>query len=390
MARVIGRLFLMPWLELTNPIRLGSFEFHQLSASETGALAGDVWPYALKVLTAHRDQQGRPRQAATIALNIREEPRWDISEELQAALWKTAHILAFSCLAEQEFYRPHFAPHMNSAMFQIFGFPVLDGEEYISIEYLRRGTPLRVSGMKISEVTFQQPHQIAHTECGPPNLPLGEALLKAIGIADAFADQLNASIELFLMAQSEAADMDARTSILLNAMAFEKLLVPDQHQTANDLGRILSELWDETPKRLQRRLSETRVKPDSSKYQAEQLSWRVSRKWIKELYESRNSFVHSGLRSELSSNWEAEHHRVIAAFVFPLTVKRLLADRDLYKMTDNDQADRNSLDELLAWDWDLSWEKQPGWARILDKNRRKFLIRQAVEKAADAVGAKNS
>ncbi len=34
-----------------------------------------------------------------------------------------SHILAFSCLAEQEFYRPHFAPHMNSAMFQIFGFP---------------------------------------------------------------------------------------------------------------------------------------------------------------------------------------------------------------------------------------------------------------------------
>ncbi len=90
MSRVIGRLFLMPWLELTNPIRLGSFEFQQLSASETGALAGGCLALRFEGVNCPSGSAGRPvKRLLSRSISARSHDGIFL-KSLQAALWKTA------------------------------------------------------------------------------------------------------------------------------------------------------------------------------------------------------------------------------------------------------------------------------------------------------------
>ena len=99
-----------------------------------------------------------------------------------------------------------------------------------------------------------------------------------------------------------------------------------------------------------------------------QPGWWVHRKWIEELYDARSQGVHKGHHAARKWGWGLHEHLVMAAHVFPLTVKLLLAREAHYKLTDNDCAAARAVDKLLAV---TNWEDGPDkgiasvWAKIV-------------------------
>ncbi|MXQ13515.1 hypothetical protein [Microvirga makkahensis] len=107
-----------------------------------------------------------------------------------------------------------------------------------------------------------------------------------------------------------------------------------------------------------------RIKPDP-KYAADQKTWPLRWKWMKELYELRNATAHRGPKSDLSRNWEDWQHIIIAGFVYPFAVKLKLAEAGLYQFTAREIGAREALDRLLDSNWRKGKEKQPEWPEML-------------------------
>jgi hypothetical protein len=81
---------------------------------------------------------------------------------------------------------------------------------------------------------------------------------------------------------------------------------------------------------------------------AAQPKWWVHRKWVEELYDVRSKVVHKGDHSSRSWGWQIGEHLVMAAHVFPLTVKLMLEKEGHYAPTDDDRGACLATDLLLV------------------------------------------
>lgn len=95
--------------------------------------------------------------------------------------------------------------------------------------------------------------------------------------------------------------------------------------------------------------SRPEVRFNQPEYKAAQLKWALKRKWIEELHQRRSSIVHG---FEESFAWSDSEHLEMAAHVFPLACKLLLAREDIYLLTKEDRWACASIDPILAKvDW---------------------------------------
>jgi hypothetical protein len=88
------------------------------------------------------------------------------------------------------------------------------------------------------------------------------------------------------------------------------------------------------------------------KYEKEQRGWRVHCKWMEEMYQLRNDYVHGNSITSGTWGWLPPEHLVIAALVFPLALKLLLVEEGYYELTRQDEIMCAALDGLL---------RQSGW-----------------------------
>jgi hypothetical protein len=327
-----------------------------------------------KVLRCYINRRGKPIESCTVVLRSRHAISWDIPDRLWGAARGAVELLALSCLAEQRFLEGHFSPHLNATMFRLFGQGIVKESDGISLLIPRRGSGLRIGGLKFSDVRFQEPMQIQGTECKTINLHLAKALARSKKTNSPAWNPIASSLELFLLGHAETPELDWERCVMLSAMAFERLLEPKQN-TAKGTAEAFTALW---PSRVGKTLATARrISPDHRlDFARDQQSWPVRRKWMKELYEARSSLVHRGDKPDFSQNWTPAQHLVIAAFTYPLAVKlRLAADR-LYDLKDEELAACDALDDLLDSDWGQGGQRQPEWASILSE----WESRRAIEK----------
>jgi hypothetical protein len=180
-------------------------------------------------------------------------------------------------------------------------------------------------------------------------------------------------------------ELDWDSCAMLSAIAFERLLRPNA--TAQGIAEEFAKLW--IGREVVTVAKSKRVTPDHNpKWKAAQMTWPLHRKWMKELYELRSAKVHLGPHPDLTSNWQAWQHVVIAAFTFTHSIKLALAREGLYTLSDDEEVHTDKLDALLDSDWGHGWEKPPEWPSILSEEKatraiHKVLVR-AYEKATRA------
>lgn len=371
-----GRILFLPWVTLPHSVLVGGFRFSPIQIADTASVVGhEIAETVTKVLRCYIDRRGKPIESCTVVLRSRHARSWDIPERLWADARSAVELLALACLAEQRFLEGHFSPHLNATMFRLVGQGIVSGSDGVSLLIPRRGSGLRIGGLKFSDVRFQEPMQIEGTSCKSINSRLAKALARAKNRNSPTWNAISSSLELFLLGHSETQELGWETCIMLSAMVFERLLEPPKG-TALLTAAAFANLWSAHATKTI--AAARRIRPDRKPdYARDQQCWPLHRKWMKELYEARSSLAHRGNLADFSRNWTYEQHLVIAAFSYPLAVKLRLAAEGLYHLDDRELAACDALDHLLDSDWGQGWRKPPEWPSVLSE----WETRRAIEKA---------
>jgi hypothetical protein len=322
-------------------------------------------------LKCYVQKNGQPIQSCTILFRLGDREKWNIPRAHWDYASEAARTLAIACLSEQRFLEGHFSPHLNATMFHIIGQGVTAGSDQIAPFFSRRGAGLQIGGMRFKDIVFQRPPQIEGTDCRTINIALIKAIEKARRLQLPVADAIDSSLELFLLGHSETPELDWDSCVMLSAMAFERLLEPVQ-STAQTTAASFAAHW--SPFARIKLSNAKRVKPDV-KYATQQADWPLHRKWIKELYEARSATAHRGVQTNFSRNWLAWQHLVVAAFAYPLSMKLMLAENNLYTLSNRELGACDALDNLLDSNWGKGWRKPPEWSEILSKSEAHRAIR---------------
>jgi hypothetical protein len=379
-----GRIAFLPWLTLPTAVNVGAFRFQPVKLAEIDAVVGDVMAEAVATtIRTHVDQSGKPIESCTLILMPKRAVPWDMPDQRWPFAAGACKLLALGALAEQRFLcSPVFHGHMNSTMFRPANHIALADSPCFSTLHNRRGGSLRVGGRMVTDTVFQQPYQIEGTRCDAVNARLIRAVIKAEKEAPELFSAIETALDMFLLGHSEAPELDDHTCVMLSAMALERLLEPKK-STAQGVAEEFTELFSVFP---HRSIASSTWMQCDPKFQADQATWPLHRKWMKELYEARSSQAHRGPKPEFSSNFEPEKHLVIAAFVFPLVMKLKLANAGLYILSSDEIASCEVLDELIDSDWGTGFENPPQWPRILDQAQANRSLRTVIMKTMRKAG----
>ncbi len=102
--------------------------------------------------------------------------------------------------------------------------------------------------------------------------------------------------------------------------------------------------------------------------------------WLRELIQVRHHTVHGFAWGSNKWAWHVDEHLLMAAFVFPLIIKSILAADDLYELTEGDTVRLGVIDKLLYMDnWGREEEHgESNWSKAFRDHKDK----QALDKMA--------
>lgn len=364
-----GKFAFFPWLTLPEPIVVGGFRFVPVNTKNPNPEIGDeIAETAKLIFSRYVDVYGKPIKTCTVATRPRHAKAWHIPENLWQKLFQASECLALVIMAEQRFFE-QLSPHVNATLFRPIIQGVTLGQDGLALFVKRRDGGLQAGGLKFKDVIFQMPLEAYETECPLPSRRFARALNGARTQKTTAWNAIKESLPFFLLGNSETIEMPDETCVLLSALAFERLLQTPTKKlnNANDVSKAFGLLWEKYSTLLLADAHRILVDP-CVRYGQAQSAWPIHRKWMKELYEARSEQAHGQMNPARSSNWHPQQHIVVAAFVYPLSVKLRLAQEGQYKLDAREQGACEALDKLLDSDWGSGWEHPPEWSNILSKS----------------------
>lgn len=360
-----GQLTFIPWLMLSKEVIVQNIAFVPVSTKNVRrVIPGEAGKTIYSLIRRHRDARGHRLRGLTVLLH-RCDNGWTWRTQDHSSADVNCKMLALACLARQSFFENDLT-YINGAMFAPIVQGLNPGSLEVALVVQRRTGRQWDGGWQFNEVTFQ----------AAPTIPIGGSwepdfdLLSALNVARA-ADsctwkRIEAALPFFLLGVSELQELTSHASAMLLALAFERLLNPKESK-----AHLLAEAFHHVWSRYSRiKLGHTGLKADKDKYAFDQPNAPVHRKWVKELYEVRNSFVHHREADGRTSNWSTFQHVIAASFAFPLTVKLLLAGEGHYMLSDNDDCCCGAFDRLLTEGLETRDRfKGPKWSLVLAEER---------------------
>jgi len=375
-----GAIVFLPWVTTSAKVSLQGFDFVPFKMSEINEFVADEQTASCisSMLLDYVDLKKETIKSCTFITTPNSNTPFYVDNEKLSDARSAARTFALVNLAEQRFFEGHLAPHINASVFD----PIIqhleppDTRIALSIPWRDGGLTIGGPGMRFGKVGFVEPFQAYRTQC--PNIC--SRFVKGLEEVRRTYPEVWAAIEgaapIWLLANREDATLSTEACVTLSAIAFERLF--DSEGNANTFSEKFVSSWMKYSTITMACARKAEV--DKSKFGAEQKSWSICRKWAKELYESRSSFVHRGSKPTLSENWKIHQHLVLAAFSFPLTIKLILRNHDCYQLSETDHAWCTAF-ELLLDRWDPladnpmneneSWDDQdapytrPSWSSIV-------------------------
>jgi hypothetical protein len=154
------------------------------------------------------------------------------------------------------------------------------------------------------------------------------------------------SIEVFLRANTDAS-VPERAEIVLMRVAFETLLNAS-HKTSDLLKRFSDHFKAELP-----------VPPIWHAGKYTEVVWRTRwpkqterplDAWVQDFCAARNSAAHGSIGAKGATIWASPHHLLFSSWLFPLTVRGVLASAGKYTFSAEDIALRAGFEAFFAHD----------------------------------------
>lgn len=370
-----GRLTFLPWLRLPDEVTMEDVAFVPVSTRNVRRrVPGEAGATIAALMRRHRDARGQRLQGFTVLLHRRDNGwTWHTPDGDLAEL--SCKMLALACLSRQRFFNSS-RSYLNGAMFTPVFQECNPGSQGITLVVQRRTGTLLDGGWQFNDLMFQATPTIPTEACEAPALDMLHALNVARAAGSHLWDRIATALPFFLLGVSELRELTPHASAMLLTLAFERLLSPRQ-STAHLLAEAFHDVWKPYSRV---NLRDTNLKADGgrlAKYASDQLQAPVHRKWAKELYETRSSFVHHGTGQGETSNWPPFEHVIAASFAFPLTAKLLLAQAGHYSLSDEDECWCGAFDRLLTEGFQIKDRfRGPEWPRVLAEERFRTKFRR--------------
>lgn len=366
----------LPWLRLNKPHAVAGVEFWPFRDKDGKAsrpFRGAVKPLA-KILSSYRERNGARLENCVIATIP--DRGWSLAEEdLEAVQWAAA-MLFMASWACNEYFPRFFGPYVNSEEFRFVGqrftgpMPV-----YIALVSRRRDGSKWDGGYRHGEVNFSIPLQCSTRDAAS----IDESFLTALDAANtaksATVERLRTALVFVQRANADDDAMTLEAEALLMGSAFEQLL--GGPSKAYGLGRRFGQLFRRfgtvTVGEARERRPGIEIDTTKPEYAEAQPKWWVHQKWLEELYDVRSKATHKGHHADRSWGWTLREHLLIAALVFPLTLKVLLTNEGNYTLSEDDIDRLASLDRLLAvggWDEEEEEGGPSRWNAVVSSVKR--------------------
>lgn len=344
-------LFFFPWVASRGVLQLGSLSLipygreqapgamHGVSQEIIDAVLGSYGDVALTQLP----NTFTSIRKATLLTWADDANGLDLPENQIFDRLEQARYIAFSALAQRRFCS--YVGYCNADGYEVIaqGF---DAERpgSISITTRRRDGFTQTYISRTSSPRFIRPEHVdsrLHLEIdevlarGLLELPLGE--LKS---------RIDDAIAKFLLANTDSPAMPAHAELVLMRSAFEALL--DASYLASDLRTKFTEHF----------VNELPNPPEWGTGVFTEANWRARwprntrplDAWVQDFCDARNSAAHGASTNGQSSIWQSQNHLLFSSWLFPLMVKKILADAGFYQLSDEDLAARRGCEAFLAHD----------------------------------------
>lgn len=328
----------LPWLRLSKPAEADALLFWPFPAMKKEFDSKRHFDTQLqRIFSSYVDVKGSPIAELTV-VSFPKEPFRDLSPEEADRIGQLIRLLAFSVMAENDYYRPA-GRYFNSTHFQHFHQRFQLGSEWIAPAARRRDGRTLHGGFKHGELKFTMPLQSITTLETIPNITLLGALLEFLKRETPEAAAVRQAIDWFFPANSDSDSVSPQIEVVMMGSAFESLLqVQDQMEKKAALMDKLRILFAS-------RLTEEAERRGLDGRKARK-SWKVW--WMDEFYWLRNRIVHGGKIDPGRMTWTIYEHLTVAALVLAIGVKLMLAQGGCYTLTSDDQSVADSMDHLIA------------------------------------------
>lgn len=366
----------LPYVRLKKAYAVAGVNFVPLRTAEGRATQGmeSLIAPLQKILSGHIDRHGNVLQDCIVATIP--EKGWDlVPDDFPVARW-AASLLFMAAWSANRYYGVGFGSYVNSTAFRLIGQGFQGAmPHYIAISTRRRDGSTTDGGYKHGELLFSMPLQVSLRDEAVVDEGLLAALDAASQTSSATFERLRTALPFVELANTDDDFMTEHNEAILMASAFEQMF--DAEGSKYNLSTRFAELFKPFGHVEVRQAIGARpgisVDTSTSERAAAQQLWFVHQKWIEELYDVRNKVVHTGSHTARAWGWHIAEHMVMAAHVFPLTLKLMLAKDGFYAFTEADRAASLATDSLLlATQWVDDEESRhsdeaPSWRSILAK-----------------------
>lgn len=373
-------LSLLPWLKLQVPIKVKEVVFtpYSIQSGDPEHIFHSYKKEIDRLLSSYRDIRGKIINECALAYTDKKDP---CSSAVDIRLVSNAlHMLTFAALARNKFC-VQFGSYTNSSYFETVFQKFSKGSEFIRIMTRRRDGYFHLTGHKHGEVKFSMPLECAERAASV----FDDALLVSLGYVleekEPLSRRLMQSIWLYNLACSDSHSIPIERQIVIMVSAFEQLFAGCQG--ANDLACKVDTLLDNYGSVIVDNCSRISDIQLTSGRENSERQWFIHRKWIQELYQLRNNYTHGDDSGRRSWGWNNLEHSLMAAFVFPLIVKILLAQQSQYSLVEANYVRMGAIDKLLsAQNW---FERDPAtgvsvWQKVISDHKLNSSIERAIEK----------
>lgn len=384
----------IPWLKIPEKIVIGSLEFRYVEKAEISKLDCSESEFLQVIFDRLRDEHGRPFEGHTIIKETTRDGVLSVAECDLEQVFQSTKILAFACMAEQNFWCGHSSHRINSSCFRAVGQPVIEGSKSLTVTRSARDGGVRSGGYSLLTTTEQRPVHTTSSTCPKPDRGLLRALVEA-SECDEF-ERVFSAISIWLMANSEEPYLTSDALLTMSVFAFEKLLIPDEGAIgfATSFEENWSDYCDLTVGDCERVTNIKGIKGGDN-------HWSLLKRWAYEIYQRRSAFVHHGVRGSINFAWSEKQQEALQAAIFSWAVKILLSRRGLLSFRSSDEFRLRAIQEILAlWDLDAEhWDSSrtmadrqckygnPSWDNILtssiNEQERHQIIKELLSNTED-------
>jgi hypothetical protein len=262
----------------------------------------------------------------------------DLGDELAREYWEFSELLAFAALSAREFFEQTYT-NREAYRLVIQGFRA-DSHRVALVSRRRDGTTTNLlSPDRYREI---KPHHV-----GLNRLFVDEPLLNALLRAweHPIWDALFEGIVSFGLANTDSIQIPAQMEAVHTISAFQRLLDCDSSKSAELLekfARLTAPSRQGPVGDCPRRSTDPGVTAKLTRSNS------IREAWLSDFYALRGNLAHGRLAPSYPSIWNVHEHLLLAAFVFPLLVKSVLAAEGLYVLSAWDRADVDVFEQLAS------------------------------------------